>query len=103
MKSATRWISELYSGFTTDLAVSKRTLSSILTVCEAEAGGFSWTQALADFDASATLVAVTCTRSASSIVAGAVYIPLAAIEPKLGLNVQLTSLLDEPLTLAWKA
>jgi hypothetical protein len=65
--------------------------------------GTSESVAEADFEGSATLVAVTVTVCAELIVAGAVYIPLEVIAPTAGERDHVTPALADPETTALKA
>ena len=63
--------------------------------------GFNVTVAVADFDASTTLTAVTVTVCWAAMLAGAVYSPALLIEPAFGVSAQVTALLpDPPVTVA---
>ena len=65
-------------------------------------GSLSCTVAVAIFEMSATLVAVTRTVCGVVIVAGAVYTPLDEMLPKMGLIFQVTALFVLPVTDALK-
>ena len=71
-------------------------------VMETLTGSLSVTVAVAIFEISATLVAVTRTVAGVRTVAGAVYTPLAEMLPKIGLSVHFTALFVLPVIDALK-